>query len=441
LEERETSASRARFPKEIVRFCPQCGAPVITDARFCVECGCNLSALPSQSSARTPVVAESPRPKVRPAEAADQASLASGPFLGVLGAILVVGLTVAFVIMRQQPARNRLIASAPATPPASASAQERDQGQMPPGHPKVQLPKEALDFIAQTEAKAQANPGDLATWNRLGDVELRAAMFDPSYYPKAEDAYAHVLKADPENLNALRGIGNIDFDQRKYDQAIAAYEHYLSRKPDDPDVRTDLGTMYLSTGVGDQAIIQYKRVLETHPRFFEAAFNLAVAYSETNNAGNTRAALEKALQIAPDANARDRVNRLLASLDNPNNTAPAQDSATAANAPPISQGSNPSQAANAADTGTYRGAMEQMLHDLPIAGPKVQSVQWQSDTNLRVLMDNFPMDQMPPFAKAKFTTDLKSGIDQVKKSHQVSAPVEVDLSDGASGRVMQTVTE
>ena len=424
-----------------MRFCPQCGAPVITDARFCVECGCNLSALPSQSSARTPVVAESPRPKVRPAEAADQASLASGPFLGVLGAILVVGLTVAFVIMRQQPARNRLIASAPATPPASASAQERDQGQMPPGHPKVQLPKEALDFIAQTEAKAQANPGDLATWNRLGDVELRAAMFDPSYYPKAEDAYAHVLKADPENLNALRGIGNIDFDQRKYDQAIAAYEHYLSRKPDDPDVRTDLGTMYLSTGVGDQAIIQYKQACSRPIR----ASSRPPSTSRLPTAKPTTREIPARHWKSP----ADRSRRQCARSRQPSARFPRQPQQhgpgtgfrdcgqRAANLP----GLDPSQAANAADTGTYRGAMEQMLHDLPIAGPKVQSVQWQSDTNLRVLMDNFPMDQMPPFAKAKFTTDLKSGIDQVKKSHQVSAPVEVDLSDGASGRVMQTVTE
>jgi cytochrome c-type biogenesis protein CcmH/NrfG len=331
--------------------------------------------------------------------------------------------------MRQQPARDRLLASAPAATPATPT---QDKGEMPPGHPKVQLPKEALDFIAQTQAKAQANPNDLATWNRLGDVELRAAMFDPAYYASAADAYAHVLKIDPDNLNALRGVGNIDFDQRKYDQAIAAYEHYLSRKPDDPDVRTDLGTMYLSSGVNDQAIVQYKRVLETHPRFFEAAFNLAVAYSETNNTGDTRAALQKALKIAPDANARDRVNKLLASLDN--SGAGAQNPSSGANAPA-------SQSANASDAGTYRGAMEQMLHDMPIAGPKVQSVQWQSDTDLRVLMDNFPMDQMPPFAKAKFTSDLKAGIDQVKKSHQMTAPVKVDIADAASGRVMQTVSE
>ena len=85
--------------------------------------------------------------------------------------------------------------------------------------------------------------------------------------------------------------------------------------------------------------------------------------------------------------------------------------------------------------------MEQMLRDLPIAGPKVQSLQWPSPTKTRVLMDNFPMDQMPPFAANKFMTDLKAGIDQAKSAHKIGGPVEVDICDAASGRVMQSVTE
>ena len=85
--------------------------------------------------------------------------------------------------------------------------------------------------------------------------------------------------------------------------------------------------------------------------------------------------------------------------------------------------------------------MEQMLRGLPIAGPKVATVQWPSPRNARVLMDNFPMDQMPPFAAAKFLADLKSGIDNVKTSHKVTTPVQVDICDSASGRVMQTITE
>ncbi len=365
---------------------------------------------------------------------------ALGPFVAVFGGILAIGVVVTILIMRQMPAHPTVAVNAPPPPPAQITGD--DSRGLPPGHPTVQIPKEALDFIAQIEQKAKANPGDLKAWDELGDVTLRAAAFDPSYYPRASDAYAHVLKLDPENLDALRGMGNIDFDQRKFDQAIAAYEHYLAKKPDDPDVRTDLATMYLSTDNADQAVVQYKRVLAGHPQFFEAAFNLGVAYSQMNQVSEARIAFDTALKIAPDDDDRNRVNQMIASLDSlPAAGAPATaDIADNAAAPA------PSAAADAAArpevaAGTFQGAMEQMLRDLPIAGPKVQSLQWPSATRTRVLMDNFPMDQMPPFAANKFMTDLKAGIDQVKTAHQISGQVEVDICDAASGRVMQAVTE
>ena len=356
---------------------------------------------------------------------------ALGPFVAVFGGILAIGVVVTILIMRQMPARPSAPASAP--PPAQ-NAGDGDSRGLPPGHPTVQIPKEALDFIKKIEQKATANPGDLKAWDELGNVTLRAAAFDPSYYPRAASAYAHVLKLDPENLDALRGMGNIDFDQRKFDQAIAAYEHYLAKKPDDPDVRTDLATMYLSTDNADQAVIQYKKVLAAHPQFFEAAFNLGVAYSQMNKPADARTAFDAALKIAPDADARNRVNQMIASLANAPAGAP-ESAEAGATPPPIASG-KPVVAA-----GTFQGAMEQMLRALPIAGPKIQSLQWPAPTRTRVLMDNFPMDQMPPFAANKFMTDLKAGIDQVKSAHKIGGSVEVDICDAASCRVMQAVTE
>jgi tetratricopeptide (TPR) repeat protein len=353
-------------------------------------------------------------------------------FIAVFSSILIVGLAVAFLILRQLPTRERLLASAPKPQPSAGL----DARQLPPGHPTVQLPQKARDFIAEVERKARANPTDLAAWNRLGDVMLRAALFDPSYYAKSAEAYAHVLKADPDNLNALRGVGNIDFDQQKYDQAIAAYEHFLSRRPDDPDVRTDLGTMLLSTGVPDQAVDQYKQVLERRPDFFEANFNLGIAYSQMNNAKGARSAFEKSLKSAPNPEARNRVTEMIASLNGAEKPQAASASAAASNLP--------SQAAPAgakSNGRTFRDAMEQMLRDLPIAGPKVQSVQWDSDTKARVMMDHFPMEQMPPFAAAKFMSDLKTGIDQVKSAHKVDGPLKMDIADATSGRVMRSLTE
>jgi tetratricopeptide (TPR) repeat protein len=309
-----------------------------------------------------------------------------------------------------------------------------ESGQLPPDHPALHLSKEIVAFIKETEDNAHAHPDDSAAWERLGDVTLRAAAFDPSYYTTAAEAYSHVLKTSPDDLDALRGIGNIDFDQRKFDAAIAAYEHYLAQKPDDPDVRTDLGTMLLSSGAADQAVRQYQRVLESHPNFFEAAFNLGVAY-ENRSPADSRAAFARALKVAPDDRARSRVNQEVAALGGGNGAGMTGAASMGGTAPPgatAQAGSAPTD---------FRGAVEQAMHDLPIAGSKVQTVQWDSDSKARVLMNNFPMDQMPPFAAAKFIADLKAGIDRAKGTYKVVTPVQIDLCDATSGRVMQSVTE
>ena len=406
-----------------MRFCPQCGSQLLPAARFCTECGENLLARDESTTPGPAITTPSPA-KPSPAPVA----FALGPFLAVFGALIGFGTLMAVLILRQLPARENLLASAP--PPAATSA-SADSEQFPPGHPQVQLPKEALAFIREVEGKAHAHPNDLATWNQLGEVTLRAATLDPSYYPAAAEAFAHVLKIDPDNLPALRGVGNIDFDQHQFDAAIAAYEHYLSKKPDDPDVRTDLGTMLLSSGAADQAIKQYKRVLEAHPDFFEALFNLGVAYGESNPAA-ARDALNQAIKLAPDAQARTRASQLLASLDNAHG---------AASANKVASSASDIAAAPEPPPTSFHAAVEQVMRDLPVAGDKVQSVQWSSDAQARVMMDHFPMEQMPPFAATKFITDLKSGVDQAKSNFKITAPVKIDLCDAATGRVMRTVTD
>ena len=338
---------------------------------------------------------------------------------------MAVGMLVAYAVMKQLPQREALLSQSS----QQDSPRVQDTTKLPAGHPTVQLPKEARDFISSIARKAEANPHNLAAWDKYGDVCFRAAAFDASYYSTSQSAYAHVLKIDPDDLDALRGIGNIDFDQHKYDEAIAAYEHYLSKRPQDPEVRTDLGTMLLSSGSADQAVLQYRKVLETHPNFFEANFNLGIAYGQMNELDAARASFEKAREQAPDADSRNRVIQMLAELG----------SATMPAAGRLKPG--PAAPVVSADSGSFKDAVERMLRDLPIAGAKVASVQWPSATRARVLMDNFPMDQMPPFAAAKFISDLKSGIGGVKSAHDVRAPVEIDICDAASGRVMQTVTE
>jgi len=339
------------------------------------------------------------------------------------------------------------------------------------------------------EREAIAKPKDINAWNKFGAVSMRAAMFDQSYYGKAEEAYGHVLKLDPDNLDALRGIGDIDYDKQHYDEAIAAYEHYLKKKPDDPEIRTDLGTMYLYTGNADQAVVQYKKAIASKPGFFQAYYNMGIAYAQENKPDDAAATLTKAMTLAPDDTARDQVKALLAKLSGapPITGAPAASasmqaasaptpttakiaatpaaaiaakSTAAASAPaPVAARSTAAASSPAASAAIaakapaspsasptpseadFHDAVETMVRGIPIAGPKVTSVEWPDKLKAKVFMDSFPMDQMPPFAKTKFLTDLKAGIDSAKKDNNISSPVEVNIVDGASGHVMETVTQ
>lgn len=478
-----------------MRFCPQCGVPLLAGAKFCVECGRGLagSATGAGDVGAPPGRADASRP----------AAPVTTAFVIVFAAITILGLgAAAWIMMRTPEVVREQVAVAPAPPApapnvaasppaisapsvspapqtagANPAAGGTQTGDLPAGHPRIELPTEARTFIDKVEKEARAKPKDIAAWNKFGAVSMRAAMFDQAYYAKAEEAYGHVLKQEPDNLDALRGVGDVDYDKQRFDEAIAAYEHYLKKKPDDPEVRTDLGTMYLYTGNADQAIVQYKKALAAKPGFFQAYYNMGIAYAQMNKPDDAGASLKQALALAPDDNARNQVKEMIAKLSNaPGVAAPAvaagvsspaaQASAPGAAAtPPPAQSmvagapaaspasaSSPALASAGAPASAkvvpspaaakdFHGAIEQMVRGLPVAGPKVGSVQWPDNLKGKVLMNNFPMDQMPPFAKAKFLTDLKAGIDTAKKDNKISSPIELDIVDGSSGRVMETITQ
>jgi len=372
-----------------MHFCPQCGATLVPEARFCVECGARLTPAGAAQARFTPA------------------------FVLVIAGLAIAGLAAAALVLRNLPARERALSEVAASGDGGGSG-------MPADHPAIKIPQSAIDFINDLERRAQAKPNDRALWDQLGDVTSRAAIFDPAYYQRALAAYGHVLKLDPDNPAALRGVGNVNYDLHHYDEAIAAYEHYLKQKPGDPDVLTDLGTMYLSSGNPDQAILQYRQALLADPKFFQAHYNLGVAYGEENQAAQARASFERALELAPDDRARADVKQALASLGSP--------------------GGAPASAAVEPAAATFHEAVEQMIRALPIAGNKVTAVQWPAQNHARVMMQDFPMDSMPPFARTSFLANLRSAVMAAMKKYQVSGPVTVDLVDAASGRTMESQT-
>jgi tetratricopeptide (TPR) repeat protein len=371
------------------RFCVDCGARLTPGARFCVECGTSAGGSRRQAGRRFAIERHAP-------------ALVFGTVIVIAGLAVYHGSNAA---------------SEPASigPPPGAG---KTGATLPEGHPPVSLPDDVRQAIDRLAAAAETKPDDVEVWRQLAFAQYRAGQVDPSYLARAAKSYAHVLDRSAADLDALRALGNIAFDQNDPEKAIGYYDRYLELKPEDLNVRTDLGTMYLAARKVEEATRIYQAVLATDPGFFQAQFNLAIAYRAGGDDRKALVALEQARALAKDEPARQRVDALAAHL------------AAGEERPP----------AGGAETG-LRAEVESIFRSHPIAGPKLERFAWTGDGSVQVFLRDFPMDGMPPEVRRRFVERVESGLREKKERAGRSTALEVQIVDSATARVMETITQ
>lgn len=390
------------------RFCTKCGAKLLAEAQFCIECGASSAA--------------GPGPRATPATLLPRYA----PLLITVVVVAVGAVAVMVGLMNPK--------TAPPAPRRSEAPAAAGEGSMPPGHPPVQIPEEVKQTIRDLAAQAAAAPSDTAKWKQLAEVQLRAAQIELAYLADAESSYKRVLELEPQNLDVIRALGNITFDRKDTAKAIAYYQQYLDKKPDDLEVKTDLGTMQLTAGHADQALRTYEEVLKSDSKFFQAQFNTAIAYRSQGDAEKTAAALVKARDIAPDDATRTQVDQLIAHLKE-------QLAAPAGSAPMAPAAMPPGAPAAAAPGGSFQADAESLFRQNPVLGPKVQRVEWSGATAAKVVVRDFPMDQMGEEMRDMFTDRMKGRIREKKTTHKVTDSTRFEIFDEAAGRVVETITE
>ena len=389
------------------RFCANCGARLMDAANFCVECG---ERQPGSKAVRTGFTLPLQR---------------FAPLFVVLTVAAVGGGVVLWGYSNPK--------APPSVPGRSPASPSQAAGNLPEGHPPLEIPDQVKQAIRDLAKKADAAPDDMDTWKHLGEVQYRAGQLDPSYLAEAAAAYRHVLEHEPDNLDVLRTLGNIAFDQDQYDIAVGYYQEYLKRKPDDINVQTDMGTMYLSAGKADQAISTYEAVLKTNPSFFQAQVNIALAYRSVGQSDKALAALETARTLAPDDKTRTQVDQLLARAKG--QPVPDQVASAAGGPPPAAAD------AAAPASGTFKADAEGIFRQNPIMGPKVARIEWPGPQAAKVYLHDFPVDQMPPEMRSMFMDRMKGRIKEKKDAYHVTETATFDLVDESTGKVMDTISE
>jgi cytochrome c-type biogenesis protein CcmH/NrfG len=384
------------------RFCPQCGIPAVPKAKFCIDCGAGLAGGGSARSATW---------QLTTAGAA------------VFGFFVVTGLAIWTLILQPTPPQATPARSAGRASEAPAVA----QNDLPPDHPKVplQLPAEVKTFIDDLSKKASADPKDLATWSRLAQVYYRTAQVDQSYYEKAKAAFSHVLELDPQNAEALRGLGSVHFELDEAEDAIAVYERYLKLKPDDETTRTALAAAHLSAGDAKTAITMLRDVIAKKPEAWPAHYYLGIALDQEGDRAAGLASVEKARELATDDSVRAQIDQAIARMGG--EAAPGEPAPGAA----------PSE--DSAPRSPFQRAVEQAFRAHQIMGPRIVRFEWSAPGSGRVVVQNFPMSGMPDEVKQKFTGRLSDTLRDAAHANDPGGPVKIDIADATSGEVMATV--
>jgi tetratricopeptide (TPR) repeat protein len=162
---------------------------------------------------------------------------------------------------------------------------------------------EAESRLADLRAKVEEQPDDAAARLRLGKTLLE--------YGRAREAEPQLARAAalaPDNVEALRELGNARAVNEDNERAIETFERVLALAPDDWQAHANLATL-LAPRRPAQALEHARRAYELKPGEPRNGINLAEAYALTSQ---TAAAVELYQKVERQLDPDDPLRRVVA---------------------------------------------------------------------------------------------------------------------------------
>jgi len=227
---------------------------------------------------------------------------------------------------------------------------------------------------------------------------------------EAIDVLGKILAISPKDPGALVMMADVSFDQRAFTKAQEFYEKYLALEPDNLGARARYASTLTFLGDYDKSIQQLDTVLKEDPKNFPAMAYLSITYAQRGDIPKAREVGVTALNLAPSDEAKARFSAFMSTLDG--------------NAP-----SNDGSPVRSQNSGGVEGFVAAVRSN-PVAGPKLVGHQESKSGELSLVFKDFPMAQMPPFAKEKFFSSLRSAA-AAAKLDSIKTLVFVDADSGS----------
>jgi|GEM_PF-785559 len=356
-------------------FCSQCGAKLLPSARFCSQCGVGIDGAPAPKVAQPKVALTTPR-------------------------IVTVALITVAIVLVGWSAQASLAGKPPTVSYDQASAAK---------HSEADVALREDPTLVPLRAAVAANPNDPKALHALAAALLDRANSSnaPSQALVFEmiETLSQILGTDPKDKVALVTMADISFNQQVFSKAAEYFNRYLELAPDDHAARSRYGSTLTFLGRYPEAISQLEMVLNKEPKNFGASAYLSITYAQQGERAKALSAGEQALALAPNAEAKERFQAFLDSIQEKLPEAalqppPQQPTSDAAN----TRGNIPS---SGADPTAIVDSVVGYIQGNTIAGPKFVKHQFSSG-KLTLVFKDFPMEGMPPFVREKFLNSIKA---------------------------------
>ena len=148
---------------------------------------------------------------------------------------------------------------------------------------------------------AKEAPTSAEAQQRLGAVLQHEDRLD-----EAEACFRAALLRDPDYVEALIGLGQVEAQRGEVVLALKHIEAGIEIDPHRPRAHLSLGKLLESQGKTDEALAEYFRVLELEPNNAEVSLNIAAIQLARSQPDQGLSRLDQVLELTPDnGEARD----------------------------------------------------------------------------------------------------------------------------------------
>lgn len=243
-----------------MNYCSQCGAKLPVNAKFCPQCG-------NQITAEEAVAVQS---AVSDAAAAPDSDSLTVPQKRMLTGAVLLALMVAvayYYVGFIATLDNKAVQH------TAEDGHNHDHPEQQTVAQQPQLPVPSADDIQRVQSQLDADPANTDLQLQLGNM-----LFDSQRYREAIGHYSKVLETDPNNADVRVDLGVSHYNLQEFKVAEEQFKLVLKGQPDHLNALYNMGIVCLKLGEVNQLISYWGQLIEKAPESGQA--QQAKAYLE-----------------------------------------------------------------------------------------------------------------------------------------------------------------